>query len=88
MKAIEDNSLNNGGKTNYYQLEFSPFPINDFDDFAEWRKMNGNQFNMGKVMWTFNVGRHNGTDYLRDLNKIIHYANREKQRILRESAKD
>lgn len=74
---------NNGGKTDYYQLESAPFPINDFDDFAEWRGMNGNQFNMGKVMWTFNVGRHNGTTYERDLNKIIHYANRELMRIKR-----
>ena len=47
--------------------------------------MNGNQFNMGKGMWTFNEGRHSGTNYERDLNKIIHYANREKLRISRES---
>ena len=79
-----DTSKNNGGKTDYYQLENAPFKINDFDDFAEWRGLNGNQFNMGKVMWTFNVGRHNGTDYIRDLNKIIHYANRELLRISRE----
>lgn len=76
-------SLNNGGKTDYYQLDSAPFQIKDFDDFAEWRSMNGNQFNMGKVMWTFNVGRHNGTDYERDLNKIIHYAQRELLRIKR-----
>lgn len=79
-----DTSKNNGGKTDYYQLENAPFKINDFDDFAEWRGLNGNQFNMGKVMWTFNVGRHTGTDYIRDLNKIIHYANRELLRMSRE----
>ena len=79
----QDNSINNGGKTDYYQLNNAPFPINDFDDFAEWRGLNSNQFNMGKVMWTFNVGRHNGTDYERDLNKIIHYANRELLRLKR-----
>ena len=45
--------------------------------------MNGNQFNMGKAMWTFNTGRHSGTDYERDLNKIIHYANRELLRLRR-----
>jgi len=78
-------SKNNGGKTDYYQISSAPFPINDFDDFAEWRGLNGNQFNMGKVMWTFNVGRHEGTTYIRDLNKIIHYAEREKLRIQRES---
>ena len=79
----KDTSSNNGGKTDYYQLESSPFQINDFDDFAEWRGLNGNQFNIGKVVWTFNVGRHSGTDYVRDLNKIIHYANRELLRISR-----
>ena len=80
----KDSSINNGGKTDYYQLENAPFKINDFDDFAEWRGLNGNQFNMGKVMWTFNVGRHSATDYERELNKVIHYANREKLRISRE----
>ena len=80
----KDNSINNGGKTDYYQLENAPFPINDFDDFAEWRGLNGNQFNMGKVMWTFNTGRHSGTNYERDLNKIIHYANRELLRLKRD----
>ena len=80
----KDNSINNGGKTDYYQLENAPFPINDFDDFAEWRGLNGNQFNMGKAMWTFNTGRHNGTDYERDLNKIIHYAKRELLRLKRD----
>ena len=79
----KDNSINNGGKTDYYQLKNAPFLINDFDDFAEWRGLNGNQFNMGKVMWTFNTGRHSGTDYERDLNKIIHYANRELLRLKR-----
>ena len=80
----KENSINNGGKTDYYQLENAPFPINDFDDFAEWRGLNGNQFNMGKVAWTFNTGRHNGTDYERDLNKIIHYAKRELLRLKRD----
>ena len=80
----KDNSINNGGKTDYYQLENAPFSINDFDDFAEWRGLNGNQFNMGKVMWTFNTGRHSGTNYERDLNKIIHYANRELLRLKRD----
>ena len=78
-----DSSINNGGKTDYYQLKNAPFLINDFDDFAEWRGLNGSQFNMGKAMWTFNTGRHSGTNYERDLNKIIHYANRELLRLKR-----
>lgn len=86
LNSIE--SDNNGGKTDYYQLSSAPFPINDFDDFAEWRELNGFQFNMGKVMWTFNVGRHDGTNQIRDLNKVIHYAEREKARILKQLSKD
>ena len=80
---IEEKSKNNGGKTDYYQL---PEWIKDFDDFAEWRQLNGNQFNIGKVAWTFNVGRHSGTDYQRDLNKIIHYAQRELERLKRQES--
>ena len=79
-----DQSKNNGGKTDYYQLP-KDGSVSDFDDFAEWRGFNGNQFNIGKVFWTFNTGRHSGTDYVRDLNKIIHYANREINRVNRES---
>lgn len=74
---------NNGGKTDYYQISSAPFRINDFDDFAEWRNLNGFQFNIGKVAWTFNVGRHSGTDEIRDLNKIIHYAKKQKKLINR-----
>lgn len=83
---IVDDSINNGGKTEYYDITSAPFPITDFDSFAEWRKLNGFQFNIGKVAWTFNLGRHSGTDELRDINKVIHYANKEKQRILRKIA--
>lgn len=75
---IEEKSKNNGGKTDYYQL---PEWIKDFDDFAEWRGLNGFQFNMGKAMWTFNAERHSGTNAVRDLNKIIHYAQRELKRL-------
>lgn len=87
-----DTTVNNGGSTDYYQLpqpdadgNYKPgeFKIKDFDDFAEWRKLNGFQFNMGKVMWTFNTGRHDGTDEIRDLNKMKHYIDRELQRLTR-----
>ena len=77
----KDNSINNGGKTDIYQL---PSWVKDCDDFAEWRNLNGFQFNILKAGWTFNTQRHSGTNALRDINKIIHYANREKQRILKE----
>lgn len=78
-----DSSTNNGGETDYYKLASAPFPITDFDDFAEWRGLSGFQFNIGKVVWTMNAGRHAGTTYERDLNKIIHYAQRELRRLHR-----
>jgi len=81
----ENSSANNGGETDYYKLKSAPFPITDFDDFAEWRKLNGFQFNIGKIVWTFNEGRHTGTDYERDLNKIVHYAQRELRRLKRQT---
>jgi len=77
-KEHEDSSLNNGGKTDYYQL---PNNIKDADDFIEHRGMNFNQGNMVKAIWCLNTKRHAGTTYERDLNKIIHYANRELRRI-------
>lgn len=76
-------SKNNGGSTDYYKLKSAPFKIKDADSFIEWRGMNFFQGNIMKVAWTFNVGRHNGTDYVRDLNKIIHYAKKEKKRLAR-----
>lgn len=84
----EDDCTNDGKKTNYYQLSFAPFEIKDADDFAEWREMNFFQGNILKAAWTFNVGRHSGTDALRDINKIIHYAERERDRLLKLKEKE
>jgi hypothetical protein len=74
---------NNGGATDYYKF-FVPQdedkkPVNYImaQDFIEYRKMNYSQGNIFKVAWTFNTSRHSGTDYERDLNKIIYFANRE-----------
>ena len=74
---------NNGGNTDYYKLKSAPFKIKDADDFMEWRRLNTFQGNILKVAWTFNVGRHSGTDAIRDINKVLHYAKREKKRLLR-----
>ena len=84
MKVNEVNSRNNGGETDYYAIKDE---WKSFQDVIEDRQMNYAQGNILKVACTFNIGRHNGTTYERELNKIIYFANREKQRILRESAK-
>jgi len=77
-----DNSHNNGGKTDYYDL---PKDAKCCQDIIEWREMNFQQGNIFKVAFTFNCGRHNGTDYRRDLNKIIYFAQRELERLTNEN---
>lgn len=75
VKSIHtDPSINNGGKTSVYQL---PEWVKDCDDFSEWRELNPFQFNILKAAWAFNTQRHKGTDEVRDLNKIVHYAKRQ-----------
>lgn len=69
---------NNGGKTDYYDL---PSTSKECQDIIELRQMNFAQGNIFKVAFTFNCGRHNGTSYERDLNKIIYFAERELKRI-------
>lgn len=74
---------NNGGSTDYYKL---PPNCTDCQDIIEWRKMNFAQGNIMKAVFCFNIPR--GTSsYLRDLNKIIWFAQREINRILTEEKK-
>ena len=73
-----DTAINNGGETDYYKIEPT---WKSFQDVIESREMNYAQGNIFKVAATFNVGRHSGTHYERELNKIIYFANRELERI-------
>lgn len=75
----EENEIghNNGGSTDYYKL----LGMKDLQDIIENRNMNFAQGNILKAAFCFNVGRHEGTSYERELNKIIYFANRELQRI-------
>ena len=61
-------SHNNGGSTDYYKLDPS---WTDCSDIIEARQMSYNQGNILKAAFTFNLGRHEGTTYERELNKII-----------------
>ena len=71
-------SKNNGGSTDYYKLKRK---WRDCGDIMEHRNMNYNQGNIFKASFCFNIGRHSGTDYERELNKIIYFAKRELKRI-------
>ena len=77
--TYEENEVghNNGGSTDYYKL----LGMKDLQDIIENRNMNFAQGNILKAAFCFNVGRHEGTSYERELNKIIYFANRELQRI-------
>ena len=71
-------SKNNGGDTDYYAVKKE---WKMAQDIIEDREMNFSQGNIFKVAWTFNLGRHEATDYERELNKIIWFAQRELKRI-------
>ena len=71
-------SLNNGGSTDYYKFKEN---WKECADIIEDREMNYNQGNIFKSAFCFNIGRHNATDYQRELNKIIYFANRELERV-------
>ena len=79
---MTDDSINNGGETDYYKIDPN---WETFQDVIEARSMNYAQGNILKVASTFNIGRHDGTDEIRDLNKIIYFANRLKKEILSNS---
>lgn len=71
-------SKNNGGTTDYYQIQPN---WKQAQDIIEARNMNFSQGNILKAAFCFNTERHSGTNYERDLNKIIWFAQRELQRI-------
>ena len=69
---------NNGGDTDYYRIKPE---WKMAQDIIEDRQMNYAQGNIFKVAYCFNVGRHNATDYLRELNKAKWFLEREINRI-------
>ena len=73
-----DTTANNGGPTHYYDFEEG---WKEAGDVIEGRGMNFNQGSMFKVAFCFNIGRHSATNYERELNKLIYFAERELERI-------
>ena len=71
-------SANNGGTTDYYQIQPN---WKQAQDIIEARDMNFSQGNILKAAFCFNTPRHSGTNYERELNKIIWFAQRELERI-------
>lgn len=81
LKAISGDATNNGGPTDYYKIKPE---WEDLMDIIEERELTYSQANILKSAFTFNLGRHKGTDELREINKIIYFAERQKQQILKE----
>jgi len=76
-KFRKDDSTNNGGSTDYYLLpESAKKPEAMVQDLIEARKMNFAMGNIFKATWR--DGKGEGNTRLRDLNKIIYFAEREK----------
>ena len=76
--VLECNSINNGGSTDYYKFKEN---WKECQDIIEDRELNFSQGNILKSAFCFNIGRHSATDYTRELNKIIYFANRELERV-------
>ena len=75
---VKNKSDNNGGITDYYKI---PVNAKMLQDIIELRNLNFAQGNILKAAWCFNIGRHNSTNYERELNKIIWFCQRELKRI-------
>ena len=75
---VDNPTKNNGGETDYYKIKEE---WKTAQDIIEAREMNFAQGNIFKVAFTFNIGRHQGTDYLRELNKMEYFIKREKERL-------
>lgn len=71
-KTIQDTAENNGGSTDYYKL---PRNATDIMDLIEYRNMN---FSMGNIFKAcYRMGECDHSDKIRELNKIIWFAQRE-----------
>ena len=76
--SLPRKTKNDGGTTDYYAIQPK---WKQCQDIIEAREMNFSQGNILKVAFTFNLGRHTGTDYKRDLKKIIWFAERELHKL-------
>lgn len=89
--AIIQKCTNDGGTTDYYQIQPE---WKQAQDIIEARNMNFSQGNILKAAFCFNTPRHRGTDYARELRKIIWFAQREldslekMQKVLLDSMKE
>ncbi|MGL5000079.1 MAG: hypothetical protein ACRC5T_14065 [Cetobacterium sp.] len=76
MKLLQDIVKNNGGSTDYYLV---PEDSKDLQDLIEYKRMN---FSVGNIFKAcYRLGDCGHSDEIRDLNKIIWFAQREIKRL-------
>ena len=79
-----ESTKNFGGRTNYYQVFDG---CDDVDDFCSKYNVNFFVGNIIKAAVRLDT-KEGGRGAIRDLNKIIHYAGREKDRRLKNKSSD
>ena len=79
INKIKSDAINNGGSTNYYDL---PPLAKDLQDLIEHKNMD---FAIGNIFKAcYRLGECSHSDALRDVNKIIWFAERKKQQLLKD----
>ena len=72
---------NDGSKNKFYEI---PEWVKDLDDLSEYLGLDGFEFNILKTLWVHKGNRHNGTDKAREINKRLHYAQKSKEKNIRQ----
>lgn len=78
-KKLLEEGANKGGSTDYYKL---PEDATDLQDLIEYKDMNFSLGNVFKAVWR--LGECDHSDRVRDLNKILWFADRELNRAKEE----
>lgn len=72
--------VSDGSKNKFYEI---PEWAKDLDDLSEYLNLDPYEFNILKTLWIHKGKRHNGTNKLREINKRLHYAEKSKEKYLR-----
>jgi DNA-binding response OmpR family regulator len=72
--------VSDGSKNKFYEI---PSWVKDLDDLSEYLNLDPYEFNILKTLWIHKGKRHSGTNELREINKRLHYAEKSKEKYLR-----
>lgn len=72
---------NDGSKNKFYEI---PEWVKDLDDLSEYLELDPYEFNILKTLWLHKGNRHNGTNNTREINKRLHYAQKSKEKDIRQ----